>query len=90
MSGKFWLSDRQWRRLEPLLPNEPCGVPRFYSEQYLLAAHLLGGAGGDAVVFPGMFVSGDPASRQVLHPLLDDPRFSGVEAPAGGFWLEKG
>jgi transposase len=28
MSGEFWLSDRQWRRLEPLLPNKPRGVPR--------------------------------------------------------------
>ena len=28
MSGDFWLSDRQWRRLEPLLPNKPRGVPR--------------------------------------------------------------
>ena len=24
----FWLGDRQWRRLEPLLPNKPRGVPR--------------------------------------------------------------
>ena len=28
MSAEFWLSDRQWRRLEPLLPNKPRGVPR--------------------------------------------------------------
>jgi transposase len=28
VSGEFWLSDRQWRRLEPLLPNKPRGVPR--------------------------------------------------------------
>lgn len=28
MSEEFWLSDRQWRRLEPLLPNKPRGVPR--------------------------------------------------------------
>ncbi len=28
MSGGFWLSERQWRRLEPLLPNKPRGVPR--------------------------------------------------------------
>ena len=28
MSGEFWLSERQWRRLEPLLPNKPRGVPR--------------------------------------------------------------
>ncbi len=28
MAGEFWLNDRQWRRLEPLLPNKPRGVPR--------------------------------------------------------------
>ncbi len=62
---------------------------RFYNEQYLLAAYLLGGAGGDAVVFPGMFVSGDPASRELLRPLFGHPHFAGAEAHAGGFWLEK-
>lgn len=28
MAGEFWLSDEQWGRLEPLLPNKPRGVPR--------------------------------------------------------------
>jgi transposase len=28
MAGEFWLSDEQWTRLEPLLPNKPRGVPR--------------------------------------------------------------
>jgi transposase len=28
VSGKFWLSDEQWVRLKPLLPNKPRGVPR--------------------------------------------------------------
>ena len=25
---EFWLSDEQWARLKPLLPNKPRGVPR--------------------------------------------------------------
>ncbi len=25
---EFWLSDEQWARLQPLLPNKPRGVPR--------------------------------------------------------------
>ena len=25
---KFWLSDSQWERLQPLLPDKPRGVPR--------------------------------------------------------------
>ena len=28
MSEEFWLSDGQWARLAPLLPNKPRGVPR--------------------------------------------------------------
>ena len=28
MAGEFWLSDGQWLRLQPLLPNKPRGVPR--------------------------------------------------------------
>ena len=28
MSGEFWLNDRQWARLAPLLPSKPRGVPR--------------------------------------------------------------
>ena len=28
VSGEFWLSDEQWMRLRPLLPNKPRGVPR--------------------------------------------------------------
>jgi transposase len=28
VSGEFWLSDEQWARLRPLLPNKPRGVPR--------------------------------------------------------------
>ena len=28
MTNGFWLTDRQWERLKPLLPNKPRGVPR--------------------------------------------------------------
>jgi transposase len=28
MADEFWLSDGQWARLAPLLPNKPRGVPR--------------------------------------------------------------
>jgi len=28
VAGEFWLSDGQWSRLQPLLPNKPRGVPR--------------------------------------------------------------
>jgi transposase len=28
MNGEFWLADRPWQHLAPLLPNKPRGVPR--------------------------------------------------------------
>jgi transposase len=28
MAGEFWLDDRQWVRLQPMLPNKPRGIPR--------------------------------------------------------------
>jgi transposase len=28
VSGEFWLSEEQWARLKPLLPNKSRGVPR--------------------------------------------------------------
>ena len=28
MAGEFWLDDRQWARLQSMLPNKPRGVPR--------------------------------------------------------------
>ena len=28
MANEFWLSEEQWSRLKPLLPNKPRGVPR--------------------------------------------------------------
>lgn len=28
MAQGFWLSDTQWARLAPMLPNKPRGVPR--------------------------------------------------------------
>jgi hypothetical protein len=34
VSGAFWLSERQWRRLAPLLLNLPRGMPRVKGELY--------------------------------------------------------
>ena len=62
---------------------------RYYNEQYLLVSYLLGGAGGDRIVFPGIFVSRDPASSQMLQPLFGDPYFAETSPHSGGFWLEK-
>ena len=49
--GEFWLSDLQWARLAPLLPNKPWGVPRVDDRQVVSGiVHVLrsGGRWADA------------------------------------------
>ena len=67
----------------------PTWVNRWYGEQYLLAAYLLGGAGGDTITFPGWVVA---------RALVDEPRLEtlwrSVENRFGrlasSFWFECG
>ncbi|HKO22742.1 MAG TPA: class I SAM-dependent methyltransferase [Candidatus Eisenbacteria bacterium] len=58
----------------------------YYSEQYVLAAFLLGGARGATVTLPNAFVSGDPELAQILEPLWS--RLEGVERRGSSFWME--
>ena len=52
---------------------------RYYSEQYALAAMLLGQTSRFRIALPNTFVSHDPELSAVLAPLWRDPRF----APGG-------
>lgn len=63
---------------------------RFYNEQYLLMAYLLGGAGGDEILFPVSYMS---YRDDVKTALLGKP---GAKAPwgegplqGGAFWMVK-
>jgi methyltransferase family protein len=60
----------------------------YYSEQYVLAAYLLGGAGGATVLLPNAFVSEDPELGRVLDPLWTRPGFEAVERRGSSFWME--
>lgn len=51
---------------------------RYYSEQYLLAAMLLGESSCFRVALPNSFVTHDPELSAVLAPLWRDPRFAAV------------
>lgn len=56
MAGEFWLNNRQWRRLEPLLPNKPRGVPRVDDRRVVSGiVHVLrsGGRWVDALAIYG-------------------------------------
>jgi Methyltransferase domain len=61
---------------------------RFYSEQYLLAAYLFGGADEDQIVLPARFISDDVEVTSALDQLWNTaPRFP---RNGGAFWMTKG
>jgi hypothetical protein len=71
------------------LPDDygPAWNDRFYSEQYLLAAQLLGGVTSYEVEFPGWFVGNDVELSSMLLPLWELPHLWRVERHGCSFWL---
>ncbi len=64
---------------------------RYYNEQYLLAAYLLGGAMGDSVELPLAFLSGKPEVRAIFEPVCGSEAKVRLEYSGGGFfWMRKG
>lgn len=63
---------------------------RFYNEQYMLAAYLLGGGGGDEIVLPAFWTSQQPQLADILRPLWDSENLAGTETHGGAFWLRRG
>ena len=64
-------------------------LSRFYNEQYLLMAYLLGGANGDEVVLPVHYVEKTPALLAILDPLITHPALAGAMALGGAFWMRR-
>jgi hypothetical protein len=67
----------------------PTWVNRWYGEQYLLACYLLGGGGGDSIVFPGWVAAlalADEPRLQTLWRQVEN-RFGRL---ATSFWFERG
>jgi hypothetical protein len=62
---------------------------RYYSEQYLLAAYLLGGGSSLDVVLPCAFASDDPELNGILSPIWTADWMAGVEAYGGSFWFRR-
>lgn len=63
---------------------------RHYSEQYVLAAYLLGGSAGSRVLLPSAFVSQEPELAHILDPIWDTPELVDVERHGCSFWFETG
>lgn len=65
-------------------------VSKFYNEQYLLMAYLLGGANGDEIVLPAAHICHAPELRSILAPLLDGLASQGAHPFGASFWLRRG
>lgn len=64
---------------------------RFYSEQYLLLAYLLGGAAGDDIVLPVTWASWRPALHDILAPLwAREDLFHDIGTRGSSFWMRRG
>lgn len=61
---------------------------RFYNEQYLLMAYLLGGAGGDTVLFPAHHVWREPAFARFRNRLFLGTRH--IDWLTSSFWMRRG
>lgn len=60
---------------------------RWYSEQYLLASLLLGGADPVDIVFPAWHIANDPAFADRMARLWDLEALHGVERHGHAFWM---
>lgn len=71
------------------LPDDypPGWERRFYNEQYLLAATLLGGSSRYEVVLPNAFVAGRPELHGILDVLWGDAALKDAEHHGESFWL---
>jgi hypothetical protein len=64
---------------------------RFYNEQYMLMAYLLGGADDDEIVLPARWATHEPRLHGILAPLwARDELFQGVGTHGGCFWMRRG
>lgn len=61
---------------------------RWYSEQYLLAAYVLGGAARMRVVLPNAFVEQREDLRHLADAVWDAPGLEAVERRGSSFWFE--
>lgn len=71
------------------LPEDypPWFADRYYSEQYMLAVHLLAGTGSMEPVLASHHASQDPSLSQVLAPMYAEPSLTDVNWHGSAFWF---
>lgn len=62
---------------------------RYYSEQYLLAAYLIGNCNLFDIILPNMFISQDPELKNILNPLWEYQNLRNAEKHGCSFWIIK-
>jgi Methyltransferase domain len=63
---------------------------RYYSEQYLLAAWLLGGGNGCEIVLPTHYIRRFPELDSMCDPIWSAPELAEVQRHGGAFWFRTG
>ena len=63
---------------------------RYYSEQYLLAVHLIARNPRLEPVLPAYYASRHPELRSLIHTLWSDRRLDGIDPQGSAFWLRVG
>jgi len=63
---------------------------RFFNEQYLLMAYLMGGGGTDEILLPNGLVSSSPMLMPSALAIFEGPHFDGIEKHGGCFWMRRG
>ncbi|MFP5223895.1 MAG: class I SAM-dependent methyltransferase [Acidobacteriota bacterium] len=62
---------------------------RFYNEQYLLAAFLLGGCRGYEVTLPCHYAFHTPEVFRAIAPVMQAPELEGIEPHGSSFWMTR-
>jgi transposase len=55
MAGEFWLNERQWKRLQPLLPRKSRGIPRVDDRRVISGIVHVMKSGGRWVDAPAIY-----------------------------------
>jgi hypothetical protein len=61
---------------------------RFYSEQYLLAVHILAESNKFNIVLPNSFISEDLELNNILNPLWNEPKMLKISRFGCSFWIQ--
>jgi hypothetical protein len=80
-----------WGLHDIFLPQDYPAVwaNRYFNEQYLLTAYLLGGSQMDDILLPNAYVADEPELSTIVADLFANALFEPVQKSGGCFWMER-